>query len=207
MRTINLLLLLAALGALGCGDDGDDGNGGSSGNGGSTEDGAGGSATTGTTSTSSTTSTTGTTGTTGTTSTTSTTSTSGGETCEPGYTAGVATLYPFPFDNCGQIVGLEHLDDVSFRDLTLPSPVGPGQTYAFSAEMHSAPGTWEVYGATEKCGAAGELLDTIEVAANGVVCHEVAPTTETYSHLIWVWYVGGSQGDTTFCEGGRCTGR
>src|SRR6478735_927272 len=192
MRRLDLLLLLAALGSLGCGDNAGDGRGGSASTGGT--DGAGGTASGGDTSSGGEDGSGGEEG-------------SGGEACESGYTAGAATLYPFPFDNCGAIEGLEDLEDASFRDLTLSEPVAPGETYAFSAEMESSAGSWEVYGATEKCGEAGELLDRIEVPADGVVCHEVTPTEETYSHLIWVWYVAAQQGDTTFCAGGTCPGR
>jgi len=127
--------------------------------------------------------------------------------CTPGFTAGAATLYPFPFANCGDIPGLE-AEHRSFRDVSLPNPVGPGDTYAFSAEMKTAAGTYLLYGATEKCGGVGELLDTVEVENGDVVlCHQVSPVTGTYTHRIWVWSVAAQQGDTTFCEGGACPGR
>jgi hypothetical protein len=127
--------------------------------------------------------------------------------CSPGFTAKGATLYPFPFDTCGAIAGLEGVD-AGFRDLTLPDgPVGPGQVYAFSAEMNAAAGTFELYGATEKCGKALELLDTVTIDGPGILCHQVSPKDGTYSHLIWVWRVAVEQGATTFCMGGMCPNR
>lgn len=126
--------------------------------------------------------------------------------CAPGYTTPGWSVYPEPFDNCSAVAGVD-APDAFFRDLTLDEPLAPGDTYAFSADLGSPAGRFEVYGATEKCGAVGELLDTVDTTGPGVVCHQVAPATGTYSHLIWVWYVAGEQGDTTFCSAGTCPGR
>jgi hypothetical protein len=122
----------------------------------------------------------------------------------PGFTAG-NPLYPYPFDECGEIVGLTD-DGSDYRDLSLPNPIGPGDTYAFSAEMNVGSGTLLLYGATEKCGGVGELLDSVEVESGRiVVCHQASPVTGTYTHLLWT--ASGEHGETTFCEGGACPGR
>jgi hypothetical protein len=124
--------------------------------------------------------------------------------CTPGFTADSSTLYPFPFATCGVVPGLEASDEAK-RDLTLPAAIGPGDTYAFSAQVNTGGGSYRIYGATEECGAVGELLDTVDVASGTqVLCHEVTPVSGSYTHLIWVWGAATQQGDTTFCEDGTC---
>ena len=87
-----------------------------------------------------------------------------------------------------------------------PGDDGSAGTSTFSAEMNVGGGTLLRYGATEKCGGVGELLDTVKVESGRVVvCHQASPVTGTYTHLRWT--ASGEHGDTIFCEGGACPGR
>jgi hypothetical protein len=92
-------------------------------------------------------------------------------------------------------------------DIELPKPIGPGDSFAFSVDMGAPEGDFEVYGATSKCGDVGEKLSTVHVLGDGIVCHAVAPTTDTYSHLIWVWRVAAEMKDVAMCESGTCPAR
>ena len=92
-------------------------------------------------------------------------------------------------------------------DIALTTPTGPGQTYAFSADMKSPEGDFDVYGTTSECGTPGDLLSTGHVTGDGIVCHEVKPVTGTYSHLIWVWHEGGEAVTMALCESGTCPAR
>ena len=96
---------------------------------------------------------------------------------------------------------------VHIVDIELFTPVGPGQTFAFSVGMKAAAGDFDVYGATEECGEVGEKRSTVHVPGDGVICHEVRPVTGTYSHLIWVWHVGGEMLTVAYCELGLCPRR
>jgi len=140
--------------------------------------------------------------------------TAGGH-CSPGFTTPGWSVYPEPIDNCAEPPNWTSAQEASFRDLSLTGPgfpgsVGPGQTYAFSADLASGGGRYEVYGASEKCAATAgalELLDSVEIGVGEIACFQVAPVSGTYEHLLWVWYGAGNQQDTTFCSEGTCPGR
>src|SRR5690606_15702131 len=127
-----------------------------------------------------------------------------GELCEPSdFTTPGWSLYPGMFDSCGDVGGIDDPDDKAFfwnidvASLKNSGSVGPGETFAFSADMASPGGRFELWGATEKCGDAQELLDSIVFDEPGLICLEAAPKNGTYTHLIWVWFTGGEQLDTT----------
>lgn len=123
--------------------------------------------------------------------------------CTPGTPQASFNYFGDIIDRCGTVEGLT--GDVShIEDIALPRPLAPGQKFAFSTEMKSPEGDFEMYGATEKCGAVGEKLSTVHLTGSGIVCHEVAPITGTYTHLIWVWRVRGEMVTTAMCEAGTC---
>ena len=92
----------------------------------------------------------------------------------------------------------------SILDVQLSTPVGPGQTFAFSAEVTTPEGDFELYGATRRCGDVGELLSKVHFSGDGIICHQVAPLTNTYSHMIWVRRVAANLKAVTICESGMC---
>lgn len=137
-----------------------------------------------------------------------------GELCEPSdFTTPGWSLYPTAFDTCGDVGGIEDANgNAGFRNIDVASlkdsgSVGPGETFAFSANMDSGRGTFELWGATEKCGDAQELLDSFMLEEPGLICLEAAPQNGTYTHLIWVWRSVGEQLDTTICSSGTCPAR
>jgi len=112
-------------------------------------------------------------------------------------------LFGNTINPCSSISGLP--SDANYvLDIALTTPVGPGQTFAFSVDMHAPEGDFEMYGATSLCGAVGELLSTVHVTGDGILCHEVKPMTGTYSHMIWVWHTAGEMKNTAICESGTC---
>ena len=116
--------------------------------------------------------------------------------CSPGDKYESAYAYLSRMENCGVGVG---------RSIVLPEVLGPGDTYAVSADM--GPGTsqtMELWGAADACGEKLELLGTFPMGP-GVVCMEVSPQEGTYSHLIWAWNSpSGGHNDVTFCPMGTC---
>jgi len=122
------------------------------------------------------------------------------EHCTPGTTYGLE-LYPAGYlANCGV-----DAEDHDLRSIQLDEPIGPGDVYAFSADMYSTGSQkMELWGATEECGEPKELLAE-DVMAAGVRCMEVRPAEGTYTNLIWIWYGGGNHNDVTMCPGGSCS--
>jgi len=123
--------------------------------------------------------------------------------CAPGTPAPAALFFPDIIGQCGAVNGLPG-DANYILDITLNAPVGPGQTFAFSVDMHAPEGDFEMYGATSGCGAVGELLSTVHVTGDGIICHEARPVTGTYSHMIWVWHTAGEMKYVAICESGTC---
>jgi len=124
--------------------------------------------------------------------------------CTPGTPQPAFNFFDGPIYTCGSAGGVPPDGDPYILDITLPGPLGPGQTYAFSADMKTSVGDFYVYGANAACGNVGELLSTVHVTGNGIVCHQVTPVTGTYSHLIWVWQEGGEAVTMALCESGTC---
>jgi hypothetical protein len=123
--------------------------------------------------------------------------------CTPGTPKPAESYIGDILDTCPSVSGLT--GDVKYiYDIALTKPVGPGQTFAFSVDLATPAGDYEMYGATRECGDVGELLSTVHVTGNGVICHEVKPVTGTYNHMIWVWRVVASMKDTAVCESGVC---
>ena len=92
----------------------------------------------------------------------------------------------------------------SVRDIALAAPIGPQDTYAFSADLETTLTGWmELWGATEQCGAGLELLATSDMG-DAIRCMEARPAEGTYSHLLWVWHGAGSHYDVTVCPDGYC---
>jgi hypothetical protein len=123
--------------------------------------------------------------------------------CTPGTPQPAFNLFGNAINPCSSISGLP--SDANYvLDIALTTPVGPGQTFAFSVDMHAPEGDFEMYGATSLCGAVGELLSTVHVTGDGILCHEAKPMTGTYSHMIWVWHTAGEMKNTAICESGTC---
>lgn len=125
----------------------------------------------------------------------------GGAHCSPGTQKQMAFAYP-PLKTC-RILG----DGGGDRTLALETPIGPGDTYAFSANMGgsnpSGTLTMEVWGTDQECGEGIELLAT-DALGPGIRCLEVSPQNGTYSHLLWIWSGSAGHDEVTFCPQGSC---
>jgi hypothetical protein len=127
--------------------------------------------------------------------------------CSPGTPQPAINFIGGTIDKCNSVSGVSGGDELHILDIALTTPVGPGQTFAFSVDMKAPEGDYEMYGTDRECGDVGEPLSRVHVTGNGIICHEVKPTTETYSHLIWVWHTAGEMKNTTLCESGTCPAR
>ena len=120
----------------------------------------------------------------------------GDDHCSPGDRLSSALAYASRIANCPD----------GERSIVLPEPIGPGDTYSFSADfgLGSEHNTMELWGTTEACGEPQEMLVSASMGP-GVVCMEASPQSGTYSHLIWVWTTPtASHDDVTFCPMGTC---
>jgi hypothetical protein len=132
--------------------------------------------------------------------------TSTGAHCSPGTPQPSSNFFGGIIDQCASVEGLS--GDVNhILDIELSKPVGPGETFAFSVDLGAPEGDFEMYGATAECGAVGEKLSTVHVTGNGIICHQVKPTSGTYSHMIWVWRVRAEMKDAAICESGTCSSK
>jgi hypothetical protein len=123
--------------------------------------------------------------------------------CTPGTPQPPINFLGDVLNSCSSVSGVTG-EVNNILDIALSKPVGPGQTFAFSVDLKAPEGDFEMYGANRECGDVGELLSTIHVTGNGIICHEVKPVTGTYSHMIWVWRVAAEMKNTAICESGTC---
>lgn len=126
--------------------------------------------------------------------------------CTPGTPQAAGFFFNGLIDQCSSVNGVAK-SAAHIVDIELFNPIGPGQNFAFSVGFNGPEGDFDVYGATSECGDVGEKLSTVHVAEDGVICHDVKPVTGTYSHLIWVWHVGGEMLTVAYCESGTCGAR
>jgi hypothetical protein len=99
--------------------------------------------------------------------------------------------------------GITITDNVAIRDIKTPGVTG-GKPYTLSIEIrdHDVPRA-ELWGANEQCGSAGEKLWSGTMTA-GVFCVTLNPTN-SYSHLLMVWYTSAQHGSITLCPDGQCS--
>jgi hypothetical protein len=125
--------------------------------------------------------------------------------CTPGTAKPVESLIGLELGSCPSVSGLTgELGFGSIFDIQLTTPIGPGQAFAFSIEVTTPEGDFEIYGATRRCGDVGELLSKVHFGGDGIICHDVTPVTGTYSHLIWVRRPSAILKAATICESGMC---
>lgn len=125
--------------------------------------------------------------------------------CTPGTPKPVDSLIGLELGSCPSVSGLTgDLGFGSIFDIQLNAPVGPGQTFAFSVDVTTPEGDFELYGATRRCGDVGELLSKVHFSGDGIICHQVTPVTGTYSHMIWVRRADANMKAAAICESGMC---
>ena len=134
-----------------------------------------------------------------------------GQRCEPGTTN--ETPYAGVAGNCynwsDSHQGIPNTLPISLRYIKLPTPTVVGQPYAISLGMAYGPtdATIELWGSSEACGDAKELLWWGSMRA-GEICAEFK-ATQVHSHLLMVWRPHGrdlsaEHRSVTFCPTGSC---